>query len=145
MKKKRILLIALVVAILLICTKGFAKLRNEDIINNVIVLDNFADIPEDWRLILVNSNNAIPKDYKIELTQLSNGICVDTRIYPDLQNMFDDARKQGIYPVVSEGYRTHQQQQNIMDEKINAFIDEGYSEKDAKKLAEDWVALPHTH
>lgn len=144
MKKKRILLIALVVAILLICTKGFAKLRNEDIINNVIVLDNFADIPEDWRLILVNSNNAIPKDYKIELTQLSNGICVDTRIYPDLQNMFDDARKQGIYPVVSEGYRTHQQQQNIMDEKINAFIDEGYSEKDAKKLAEDWVALPGT-
>lgn len=144
MKKKRILLIALVVAILLICTKGFAKLRNEDIINNVIVLDNFADIPEDWRLILVNSNNAIPKDYKIELTQLSNGICVDTRIYPDLQNMFDDARKQGIYPVVSEGYRTHQQQQDIMDEKINAFIDEGYSEKDAKKLAEDWVALPGT-
>lgn len=144
MKKKRILLIALVLALVLICTKGFAKLRNEDIINNVIVLDNFADIPEDWRLILVNSNNAIPKDYKIELTQLSNGICVDTRIYPDLQNMFDDARKQGIYPVVSEGYRTHQQQQNIMDEKINAFIDEGYSEKDAKKLAEDWVALPGT-
>lgn len=144
MKKKRILLIALVLALVLICTKGFAKLRNADIINNVIVLNNSIDIPEDWRLILVNSNNAIPKDYKIELTQLSNGVCVDTRIYPDLQNMFDDARKQGIYPVVSEGYRTHQQQQNIMDEKINAFIDEGYSEKDAKKLAEDWVALPGT-
>lgn len=144
MKKKRVLLIALVLALVLICTKGFAKLRKADIINNVIVLNNSIDIPEDWRLILVNSNNAIPKDYKIELTQLSNGVCVDTRIYPDLQNMFDDARKQGIYPVVSEGYRTRQQQQNIMDEKINAFIDEGYSEKDAKKLAEDWVALPGT-
>lgn len=58
--------------------------------------------------------------------------------------MFDDAREQGIYPVVSEGYRTRQQQQSIMDEKINAFIDEGYSRKEAQNLAKDWVAMPNT-
>lgn len=144
MKKKRILLIALVVALVLICTKGFAKLRYTDIIDNVIMLDSSTSVPDDWRLILVNSNNAIPKGYEVELTQLSNGVCVDSRIYPDLQDMFDDAREQGVYPVVSEGYRTRQQQQSIMDEKINAFIDEGYSRKDAQNLAKDWVALPGT-
>lgn len=144
MKKKKILLIALAVVLILICTKGFSKLRQPDIIDNVIVLDNSADIPDDWRLVLVNSKNSVPKDYKIELTQLSNGVCVDTRIYPDLQNMFDDAREQGIYPVVSECYRTNEEQQNIMNDKINAFIDEGYSRKDARKLAEDWVAIPGT-
>lgn len=144
MKKKRILLIALVVALVLICTKGFAKLRHTDIIGNLIMLDSSTNVPDDWRLILVNSNNAIPKGYEVELTQLSNGVCVDSRIYPDLQDMFDDAREQGVYPVVSEGYRTRQQQQSIMDEKINAFIDEGYSRKEAQNLAKDWVALPGT-
>lgn len=84
MKKKRILLIALVVALVLICTKGFAKLRHTDIIDNVIMLDSSTNVPDDWRLILVNSNNAIPENYEIELTQLSNGVCVDSRIYPDL-------------------------------------------------------------
>ncbi len=145
MKKKKILLIILAVILILICTKGFSKLRQTGIIDNVIVMDNsYSDIPDDWRLVLVNSKNSVPEDYKIELAQLSNGICVDSRIYPDLQNMFDDARKQGVYPVVSEGYRTYEEQQNIMNEKINAFIDEGYSGKEAESLAEDWVAVPGT-
>ena len=43
----------------------------------------------DWNLILVNSENALPKNYDIDLTLLSNGISVDSRIYPDLQKMFD--------------------------------------------------------
>lgn len=140
MKKKRILLIALAAALVLICTKGFAEMRHTDIIDNVIMLDSSADVPDDWRLILVNSNNAVPKDYKTELVQLSNGIFIDSRIYPDLQQMFDDAREQGIYPVAGEGYRTGEEQQNMMNDKINSFIYDGYSEKDAEKLAKEWVA-----
>lgn len=54
--------------------------------------------------------------------------------------MFDDARSDGIYPVVSEGYRTYKQQKQMMTDKINSFINEGYSEKEAKKYAKDWVA-----
>ena len=38
----------------------------------------------------------------MELTELSNGQKVDSRIYPYLQEMFDAARKDGIYPVVRE-------------------------------------------
>ncbi|MDE6776282.1 MAG: M15 family metallopeptidase [Ruminococcus sp.] len=94
----------------------------------------------DWRLILVNSSHAVPKGYSPDLMQLSNGIYIDSRIYPDLQNMFDDARADGIYPVVGEGYRTHEQQEDIMQDKINTFIDEGYSKREAEKLAGEWVA-----
>ena len=46
----------------------------------------------DWQLILVNKNNPVPYDYEVELTTLSNGVQVDSRIYPDLQKMFDDMR-----------------------------------------------------
>ncbi len=49
-------------------------------------------------LVLVNSENRIPRDWDIEFTELRNGQKVDSRIYPDLQAMFDDMRSQGIYP-----------------------------------------------
>ncbi|MDE6671211.1 MAG: M15 family metallopeptidase [Ruminococcus sp.] len=96
---------------------------------------------DDWRLILVNNENSIPYGYTPELTELSNGIRIDTRIYPDLQRMFDDARNVGIYPIVSEGYRTYEEQKKMMSDKIESFISEGYSKHEAKKLAREWVAV----
>lgn len=140
-KRKILLIIAFTAVFILMGINKVLRFRKIDIIDDVIVMDNsHAEIPDNWCLILVNSENAIPKNYKIELTQLSNGICVDSRIYPDLQQMFDDARKYGIYPVVSEGYRTHEEQQNMMNDKIDNFIYEGYSKRDAEKLAKSWVA-----
>lgn len=94
-----------------------------------------------WMLLLVNSSNAIPDGYApTELTELSNGQSVDKRIYPSLQSMFDDARAQGVYPVVSSGYRTAKQQQSEMDDKIQEYIDDGKSEDDARALAATYVA-----
>ena len=55
-----------------------------------------------WKLMLVNAHHPIPEGYEVpELTQLQNGNSVDSRIYPALQKMFDDARAQGIYPYVT--------------------------------------------
>ena len=39
-------------------------------------------------LILVNDDYRIPRNYEVELTELSNGEKVDSRIYPQLQQMF---------------------------------------------------------
>ena len=61
-----------------------------------------------------------------------------------LQEMFDAARKDGIYPVVWEGYRTHEELQKILDDKIKAYINEGYSQSRAERTAKEWVALPGT-
>lgn len=94
-----------------------------------------------WMLLLVNSSNAIPDGYApTELTELSNGQSVDKRIYPSLQSMFDDARAQGVYPVVSSGYRTAKQQQSELDDKIQEYIDDGKSEDEARTLAAMYVA-----
>lgn len=103
------------------------------------------DIEEDgWQLLLVNRENPLPEGYEIELTELSNGEKVDSRIYPALQQMFDDMRADGIYPVVVSGYRTAQEQQQILDDKIESYRQEGYSDADASALAQDWVAIPGT-
>ncbi len=99
---------------------------------------------EEWNLILVNTWNEIPEDYDVALTELSNGQEVDSRIYPYLQDLFDAMREDGIYPIVREGYRTADEQQRILDDKVMAFIREGYSRSRAKRLAEKWVAIPGT-
>ena len=97
-----------------------------------------------WNLILVNRENYIPADYEVQLTELSNGKKVDSRIYPELQEMFNAARAQGYGLFVREGYRTQEEQQQLMDEKREAYENEGKSKPEAKKLAEQWVAIPGT-
>ena len=72
-----------------------------------------------WNLILVNQEHYIPLDYETELTQLSNGQQVSSRIYPSLQQMFDDARAQGLALFVREGYRTQQEQTQLLEEYID--------------------------
>lgn len=101
-------------------------------------------VSEEWNLIVVNRWNELPENYSVDLTELSNGQKIDSRIYPALQEMFDAARAEGIYPIVREGYRTAEEQQEILDDKIQAYINEGYSRRRAEKTAKEWVALPGT-
>ena len=97
-----------------------------------------------WNLILVNDDYCIPEDYEVTLKTLANGEQIDERIYPYLQEMFNAARAEGIYPIVREGYRTEKEQQALYDEKVQAYINEGYSRSRAEKTAKEWVALPGT-
>lgn len=97
-----------------------------------------------WNLMLVNREHYIPDDYTVDLTELSNGQKVDSRIYPSLQEMFDSARAEGLGLFVADGYRTKETQQQILDEKIEAYKSDGYSNEEAEKKAEEWVAVPGT-
>lgn len=94
----------------------------------------------DWNLVLVNPENKLPRNWDIEFTKLRNGQQIDSRIYPDLQAMFDDMRAEGIYPMVASGYRSAKQQREQMDQKVAYFIAQGYSRSDAKDEALKWVA-----
>lgn len=125
------------------------------IVSGDIIFDKLRSLPvygsdeaiaeyNDWRLILVNRTHKIPDGFIGELTLLDCGKYVDSRIYPDLQRMFDDMRDEGIYPVVNEGYRTKEEQEQMMEDKVNAYIYDGVSEKLARKLAEESVAAAGT-
>lgn len=96
----------------------------------------------DWNLIIVNENNPVPKDYNLDLIKLTNDESVDARIYPSLQQMFDDARAVGVFPFVRAGYRTMDEQKNLMEAKINEYKEEGYSKAQSKEMAQEWVAIP---
>lgn len=114
------------------------------VLTAVHLLKNVVGYSGEWNLILVNKNHKIPYNYSPELIELSNGEKVDTRIYPDLQKMFDDARAAGLQLFVRDGYRTGDEQKAIMNDKIAAYETEGYSKKEAKALAKTYVAEPGT-
>ena len=98
-----------------------------------------------WSLIVVNRWNRIPDDYPApKLTRLSNGESVDSRIYPDLQRMFDDMRAAGLHPEVTSAYRTEAVQRQLLDEKIFLYQNEGASKEEARRQASQWVAEPGT-
>lgn len=103
-----------------------------------------AGADEAWNLILVNKDNAIPDNYNVNLVEVEGGECVDERIYEPLMEMLNAAREGnwGELPMVVSGYRTQEKQQSLYDEKIKKFKKEGYSDSEAVKQAEQWVAVP---
>lgn len=78
------------------------------------------------------------------LLALAGGERVDERILPALQQLFDAARAEGLYPVVASGWRTGEEQRQIMEDKIEAYRREGYPELLARQAAAQWVAQPGT-
>lgn len=97
---------------------------------------------EDWRLVLVNSEYPIREEFDGELTELRYGQKVDSRIYPDLQAMFDEMRADGLSPRVVEGYRTREEQEKRLEDKISEYMGYGKSREEARELALEWEAEP---
>ena len=99
---------------------------------------------DDWQLMLINADNPLPDNFSVKLTSLANGHKIDSRVYPHLQQMFDDARSQGILPSISSSYRTAKEQQAELDQKKEEFIRQGYAPDEAYEAAKAWAALPGT-
>lgn len=97
-----------------------------------------------WYLALVNRWNPLPEDFAIDLVEVPGGQQVDARIYEPLMEMLAAAEAEELGPIVVSGFRTREKQQSIYDEKIQSYLDEGYSEEEAVAQAEQWVALPGT-
>lgn len=134
----------LAVFLVFVAVKNFPSDTVSSLLGGLPAGAKTATLDNGWNLILINRKNYIPEDYKFELTELSNGQKVDSRIYPALQQMFDDARAAGLHLFVGAGYRTAEYQQQLLDEKTEAYENEGHSPSEARKLAEAWVALPGT-
>ena len=95
-------------------------------------------------LTLVNPWHAIVGENEVNLVELSNGYLIDERCYQDLQNMMDDCRASGMTPVICSAYRTHQKQETLFNNQMNAYIAQGYSEEDARTETAKSIAVPGT-
>ena len=103
-----------------------------------------SDGEPDWRLVLVNFRNPMEGDPEIEFTKLSYGVTVDKRMYPDLQRMMDDARAEGLLPIVCSGFRSEEDQKALYNSHVESNIAKGMSREEAEAESVGWVAYPGT-
>lgn len=99
---------------------------------------------QDWRLTLVNPWTTVPDQYQIVIKQLQNGHAVDERCYPDLQQMMDDCRYAGLEPLICSSYRSWEAQEQLFSSQVNGYIEQGYSQQEAREEAAKIVAVPGT-
>lgn len=95
-----------------------------------------------WNLTLVNSTHPVPENWTVELKELNNGQAVDSRIYPDLQAMFDACRADGLKPMVKTSYRTYEDQEEMLVRKYRSYKKSGSSHEEAQRKALKVAAYP---
>lgn len=99
---------------------------------------------DDELLILVNADHPVPEEWDCELVELRNDQKIDARAYEDLQAMMDDARAEGLEPLICSSWRSSEFQEELFEEEVEKYISQGYTEDRSKKLAAEWVAMPGT-
>lgn len=97
-----------------------------------------------WELVLVNDEHPLPAGFSVETVEVPGGERVDARIEVALSDMLQAAEDAGYRPFVRSGFRTRDQQEEILAARIGAYEDEGYSKEAARAEALAWVALPGT-
>ncbi len=76
--------------------------------------------------MLVNKDHALPEDYQVQLHWLNNGFCaVAEEMYGALKEMLTDGSAKGRQFVVASGYRSSEQQQELLEEDIQASMESG--------------------
>ena len=104
------------------------------------------DTSGDWRLILVNPTHKLPDDFWVDTEVLIDEDTgyIDERIHDAVIRMLTDCENAGYHPVIRAAYRTHKQQQELYDDKVRQFMNDGESEEQAKTDASTIIALPGT-
>lgn len=96
----------------------------------------------DELLTLVNYKYAVPDSWKVDLVEVQNGARMDKRAAESFMQMLKDAKAAGVHPYVRNAYRSKSTQQAVYDRKINAYLNDGYSEEEAKKRTLEWISYP---
>ncbi len=98
----------------------------------------------DWRLVIANKQYPLPESYKIDVSYVSGNYRLDSRIATAYKEMIAAAKNDGITLVIISGFRTYQGQTTLFNNKVNQYINRGYSRDKAKELAAQYVAPPGT-
>lgn len=97
-----------------------------------------------WSTILINTSNILPSNFKVNLTEIERGYMIDERIHGQLNKMLQDARNQGLDPIICSAYRTMEKQTTLYNNQVKKYIAQGYSKEEAQEKTSHWIAIPGT-
>ena len=95
-------------------------------------------------LMVVNPWNPVPEGYNPRAVDIGDEKEIDERAAGALAQMVNDCIAAGWAPVPLSGYRTHEYQQGLFDDKVQRVIMSGTSADQAEDKAAEEVAKPGT-
>lgn len=100
---------------------------------------------DDWRIVLVNYENLLPEDFEVELAYIDKTRKFDARAIAELKQMLKDMKNQGITNVwVQSSYRDVKYQENLFNDKINVYMNQGKTREEAEQLTLRLINKPRT-
>ncbi len=101
---------------------------------------------DEWNLLLVNRDFILPDGYVPNLTEavIGSGVHLDSKVSPHYRQMYAAAKEDGITLVPLSGYRRVSRQKTNFENKIQSYIDKGYSRAEATQLAAQIILPPGT-
>lgn len=130
--------------------KTYYLKENGAVARGKTVIDNKTHyfIASGEEILLANPWNIIPSSYEPELKDVDPNdgeyMPVDISCWDALVNMLADCRKAGHGVVLISAYRRHSTQITLFNNKVNYFLNQGYSEAAARTEAATIVAMPGT-
>lgn len=121
------------------------KTKEEDKTSELAAVADIPDITKEneWQIILVNRDNAVPTDFTVDLAAFGYTM-VDYRIADKLADMISSASKDGVLLTVCSGYRSVSQQRELYDNKMQCYLNLGYSEEASKINTDQYIQYPGT-
>ena len=111
---------------------------------HIINTDNVA-----WYLILANSENQLPSSYEVTDAIIKGGeypktyrYSLDERIVDIWNQMYDDAKADGVTLTAISTYRSISDQSILFERKKKEYLNQGYSDSAAEALAAKSVMYP---
>lgn len=144
-KRAKSVLVAIVAIAALLTVSGLAN-RLIGLIepNAAATFLRFDEDEEPWSLILVHASNPLPDGFSVETADVGDGHSVDKRIADSLNAMLEVCKRAGYHPFIRSSFRTRDEQQQILNERVALYREAGYSEEEALAAALQWVAPPGT-
>lgn len=119
------------------------RLANGDYIEYTV--SGAAEVDQ-WYLLLTNKWKPAGKDFEpLSLVKINNdGHKLDARAYGAYKDMVAAAWEDGVNIYSISAYRSYSRQQELYKQRIQRFINQGYSEEEATEKAGTIVAVPGT-
>lgn len=97
---------------------------------------------EDWNLVLVNPWESLPADFEPALVQVDNEQLIAERIESAWNNWKEAALEAGHRLFLASGYRTVERQENNFNNQLEAYLNEGLSEEEARERTMEYLTEP---
>ena len=157
MKQKKHILFIIGLLVLALCVTGCGKdaNNNEDEHNVTLPVvsqgneeEQKPQIPvvsedEAYKTMLVNITHPLAKNYSVELVTVG-GYKMDARAAESMQQMLDDAKAEGLDPIICSAYRSIDRQITLFNNQVKKQQGYGYDYDTAFEKAKTVVAYPGT-